>query len=215
LTGYLQKSSINQHIAAHDILLWKGGINAFSALVGVILQDINEPLSGELVVVPGGHKNLARIYGQSDAGYEHLLKNGENGLEVAKREQDESKSIGDTKNRCWKPPFHVIAKAGDVVIINWMLPHLVAPNTSPDIRYCIYFRVFTNYLVQEDFSKMHKRVSIALPFHDWAGMPGSCPQRGTGQPCRCLEMVRIRKRQTKTPHTPKKTIVHNAVFTLR
>jgi len=144
--------------------------------------------SGELVVIPGGHKNLARIYGQSDEGYEHLLKNGqERGLEIARQQQDK-----DQKNSQWKPPFHVTAKAGDAVIVNYMLPHVVAPNISPDIRYCVYFRVITTYLTEKDFSLRHKRVSLALPFHDWAGMPGSCPQRRTGRSCTCLDKVRIR-----------------------
>lgn len=36
---------------------------------------------------------------------------------------------------------HIIAKAGDVVILNYCLAHNVAPNISPHLRYNVYFRI--------------------------------------------------------------------------
>lgn len=40
-----------------------------------------------------------------------------------------------------EPVKHCIGKMGDVFIANYMTPHFIAPNFSPDIRYAVYFRM--------------------------------------------------------------------------
>jgi hypothetical protein len=38
-------------------------------------------------------------------------------------------------------PTELIAGAGDVVLSHYELPHSVAPNLSPNIRYAVYYRL--------------------------------------------------------------------------
>eukprot|EP00002_Diphylleia_rotans_P035466 TRINITY_DN7741_c0_g1_i1.p1 TRINITY_DN7741_c0_g1~~TRINITY_DN7741_c0_g1_i1.p1 ORF type:complete len:686 (+),score=119.64 TRINITY_DN7741_c0_g1_i1:69-2126(+) len=104
-----------------------GTIHNFTALVGVILQDIPDQMSGNLGVFPGGHHMMQ----------EHVQKNG-----FSKMLLDEQKGVERLPQDLPLPPVHqVVGKAGDMVICHYMLPHTVLPNTSPNIRYAIYFRI--------------------------------------------------------------------------
>jgi hypothetical protein len=38
-------------------------------------------------------------------------------------------------------PHQICAKAGDVILCHYQLAHTISPNTSPNIRYCVYFRL--------------------------------------------------------------------------
>jgi len=38
-------------------------------------------------------------------------------------------------------PYQIRVRPGDVVLAHHGMPHTVAPNHSPDIRYALYFRV--------------------------------------------------------------------------
>ena len=40
-----------------------------------------------------------------------------------------------------KNSHNCIGKAGDVFLANYMTAHFIAPNTSPYIRYAVYFRI--------------------------------------------------------------------------
>eukprot|EP00466_Bigelowiella_natans_P002226 jgi/Bigna1/82531/fgenesh1_pg.93_\ len=209
-----------------DGCVQKGEIHAFTALVGVLLQDIEEPMSGELVVYPGGHENMARLHGRPDdvlapitllriitlslyiakssstrnefptlilrytfvqfgvLGYRSLLRGGEHSFAIARQEMD-AESKREEKERKWRKPVHLVGKAGDVVILNFMTPHVVAPNVSGNIRYCVYFRLYTPLLPGREFWNKHRRVSLAIPFHDWMGMTSACPHlRQKGWPHR-------------------------------
>lgn len=162
-----------------------GEIHGFTALVGVLLSDIDEPLSGELVVHPGSHNHLARLYGRNKKNYELLREKGWDALDTAFKEQREGK---------WGAPAHFTGKAGDVVLANYWLAHTVAPNRSKNIRYAIYFRLHTSLLKQELFWKYHRPIAFAIPFHDWAGLASSCKARRAGRPdseCTCLADLQL------------------------
>ena len=38
-------------------------------------------------------------------------------------------------------PEPVLARAGDVVLCHYQLAHAAGPNTSPHVRYAVYFRL--------------------------------------------------------------------------
>jgi len=178
----------------HNAFTPKGEIHGFTALVGVLLSDVNEPLSGEFVVYPGSHYNLARIYGRDPTNLTLMRKEGTKSLEIAKKEQqsDDSKRGGNSK---WPAPVHFTGKAGDVIICNFLLAHNVAPNRSPNIRYAVYFRLHSTLFPEGKFWwKCFRPVAMALPWHDWGGLRDvSCPARQAGRPqkdCRCLEDIR-------------------------
>lgn len=101
-----------------------GDIRNFTALVGVVLQDVNQEFMGNLVVYPGSHWELQDHFQKN--GFDDLYCRGVDGL---------------PRNSFRKPPKHIRAKAGDVVILNYCLAHNVAPNVSPLLRYAVYFRV--------------------------------------------------------------------------
>ncbi|CAK9063091.1 unnamed protein product, partial [Durusdinium trenchii] len=58
---------------------------------------------------------------------------------------------------------HCTGKAGDVYIANYMTAHLVAPNTSSDIRYACYFR-FKGPGFNDD---LHQPASMLDPLLHW------------------------------------------------
>lgn len=104
-----------------------GELYPFSVLVGVFLSDVAERQSGNFVVFPSGHgvvQEYARDhrdgwfddegYGPPPMGLPPLALEG---------------------------PTEVIARAGDVVLTHYELPHSVAPNLSPNIRYAVYYRL--------------------------------------------------------------------------
>jgi len=98
----------------------------FTLLVGVMLSDVPEDNSGNLMVWPGGHLKL-----QS-----YVL------------ERNDPRAILETSLLDQPPdipldiaPTQICLDAGDAVVCHWMLPHSIAPNLSPNIRYAVYFRL--------------------------------------------------------------------------
>mmetsp|Transcript_23079 Transcript_23079/g.32246 ORF Transcript_23079/g.32246 Transcript_23079/m.32246 type:complete len:374 (+) Transcript_23079:75-1196(+) len=189
----------------HNAFTPKGEIHGFTALVGVLLSDVAEPLSGELVVYPGSHYNLARIYGREPANLTLMRKEGTKSLEIAKKEQ-QSEDSKRGRNSKWPTPVHFTGKAGDVVICNYLLAHNVAPNRSANIRYAVYFRVHSTLFPEGEFWKCFRPVAMANPWHDWSGLRDvSCPARQAGRHqkhCTCLEDIREEKRSCvgRVPH---------------
>lgn len=39
------------------------------------------------------------------------------------------------------PPEQILVNAGDIVLAHYQTAHSIAPNVSPHIRYCVYFRL--------------------------------------------------------------------------
>ena len=109
-----------------------GHINNFDCLVGVLLSDINKPLSGELCCWPGSHYKLAEYFTKNNGeNLENVYTHGNQALPTGKK----------TFQLFKKDPVHCIGKKGDVFLANYMTAHFIAPNTSPNIRYAVYFRV--------------------------------------------------------------------------
>ena len=63
-------------------------------------------------------------------------------------------------------PYHCVANEGDVILSNYMTAHFVAPNTSADIRYALYFRVKGQVFLQNQ-KKDHCPESMLDPWCHW------------------------------------------------
>ena len=96
----------------------KGRIMSFTALIGVALSDVGGPYAGNLTVWPGTHRLYETYFRQH--GPEALLEG--------------------MPNVPLPEPVHIVAQAGDVMLCHYELAHTAAPNTSPHVRYAIYFR---------------------------------------------------------------------------
>lgn len=101
-----------------------GVIHNFSALVGVVLQDVPEEHAGNLIVYPGSHWLLQDHF--RSGGLPAVEEKGDPGL---------------PRNLPFAAPVQVCARAGDVVVAHYQLAHAIAPNSSANIRYVVYFRV--------------------------------------------------------------------------
>ncbi len=127
----------------------RGEIRSFTMLVGVMLSDVTAPRSGNLVVWPGTH-HLYEDYFRS-RGPRSLL---EGMPEVALPE-----------------PVPVSGGAGDVVLCHYQLAHAAGPNTSPHIRYAVYFRI-----EHVDHGRQ-KWECLTEVWREWPGMAGVAGQR--------------------------------------
>jgi ectoine hydroxylase-related dioxygenase (phytanoyl-CoA dioxygenase family) len=96
-----------------------GSILSFTMLAGMVLSDVDGPDAGNLVVWPGSHRILE--------GY--FRARGPKSLLAGMPEID----LGQAEP--------VFARAGDVVLCHYQLAHAAGPNTSPHIRYAVYFRL--------------------------------------------------------------------------
>jgi hypothetical protein len=120
----------------------EGKIMNFTALVGVLLSDLPEGDSGNLVVWPGTH----RIYEQyfREHGPQSLLE----GMPQVELPQ----------------PVQITGSAGDVVLCHYQVAHGIAGNASPHVRYAIYFRL---YHVDHDALRWESMTDI---WREWEGM---------------------------------------------
>ena len=96
-----------------------GEIMSFTMLLGVLLSDLHGPYAGNLAVWPGSHHLYEQYF--RDHGPQALL--------------DGMPSVALPE------PVHLTGRAGDVVLCHYELAHGVAMNTSPHVRYAIYFRL--------------------------------------------------------------------------
>jgi hypothetical protein len=97
----------------------RGKVLSFTMLAGVMLSDVAAPSSGNLVVWPGTHHLYQDYFRQR--GPRSLLE-----------------GMPDVPLPL---PVPVTGRAGDAVLCHWQLAHGVGPNTSPHIRYAVYFRL--------------------------------------------------------------------------
>ncbi len=107
-----------------------GAVFNFDALVGIFLSEVKTPLSGELCCYPGSHTDLAAHAAKSGV----LLKMYKHGVKALPTGKATDKVLS-------RLPVPIFGRPGDVIIANHMVAHYVAPNTSPHIRYMVYFRV--------------------------------------------------------------------------
>jgi hypothetical protein len=96
-----------------------GEVRSFTLLVGVILSDVTGPGAGNLTVWPGSHRRYESYF--RDHGPKSLL--------------------GGMPPIALPDPVEVIGRVGDVVLCHYQLAHAVGANTSPHVRYAVYFRL--------------------------------------------------------------------------
>jgi Phytanoyl-CoA dioxygenase (PhyH) len=122
----------------------EGEINNFTALVGVVLSAVPHADMGNLVVWPGSHLQYEEYF--RARGPQALL---EGMPAVALRE-----------------PRQLTAEPGDAILCHYQLGHGIAANTSPHIRYAIYFR-----LKHVDHDSIHWECMTDI-WREWEGMQG-------------------------------------------
>jgi len=96
-----------------------GEVRSFTLLVGVILSDVTAPGAGSLTVWPGSH----RLYES------YFQDNGPRSL------------LGGMPPVALPDPVEVTGSVGDLVLCHYQLAHAVGANTSPHVRYAVYFRL--------------------------------------------------------------------------
>jgi len=96
-----------------------GEVRSFTLLVGVILSEVTGPGEGNLTVWPGSHRLYESYF--RDKGPQSLL--------------------GGMPPIALPDPVEVTGSAGDVVLCHYQLAHAVGANTSPHVRYAVYFRL--------------------------------------------------------------------------
>jgi len=97
----------------------RGQVLSFTMLAGIVLSDVDGPEAGNLVVWPGSHRVLEAYF--RERGPRSLLE-GMPKVELG-------------------TPEPVLARSGDVVLCHYQLAHAAGPNTSPHVRYAVYFRL--------------------------------------------------------------------------
>ena len=132
-----------------------GTIKNFDALVGVLLSDVEEPMSGELCVYPGSHTALTAHF--RERGLDDVRARGNEAL---------PKGAG-SDGVVGTAPTHCLGKAGDAFIANYMLAHFVAPNTAAEIRTAVYFRV---HGATFDDAVSHDPRPMMDAWTNWAGL---------------------------------------------
>lgn len=114
-------------------------------LLGVMLSDVAEPLSGNFTVWPGTHRTLER----------HFRQHG-----VQSLERGEVTATGIRLPR----PFPITGKPGDIVLAHYQLAHAASPNLSGDIRYMCFFRLSVRGLAN------HQVESMLDIWRDWPAL---------------------------------------------
>lgn len=120
----------------------EGTIRNFTMLVGILLSDVPQPLSGNFTVWPGTHHQYGAYF--REHGAESLLQ----GLPPIDMPQ----------------PVPVCGRRGDVILVHYELAHGISPNISPNIRYAIFFR-----LHHKDLSQSWQAPMQDIWLH-WPGM---------------------------------------------
>jgi len=97
----------------------KGSVLSFTMLAGVLLSDVLQPSAGNLVVWPGSH----RLY------EDYFRRHGPQSL------------LEGMPSVPLPEPAPVTGRAGDLVLCHYQLGHAAGSNTSPHVRYAVYFRL--------------------------------------------------------------------------
>lgn len=120
----------------------EGMIQNFTALIGVFLSDVPHDYMGNFTVWPGTH----RLYEQYFR--EHTPQSLLQGMPAVALPQ----------------ATQVKVRAGDAALCHYQLAHGIAGNSSPFIRYAIFFR-----LTHIDHDALHWECMTDI-WREWAGM---------------------------------------------
>jgi ectoine hydroxylase-related dioxygenase (phytanoyl-CoA dioxygenase family) len=120
----------------------KGEIRNFTALVGVVLSEIPHADMGNLTVWPGSHLQYEQYF----------------------RERGPQALLEGMPNVALSEPVQLTGESGDAVLCHYQLGHGIAGNSSPNIRYAIYFR-----LKHQDHDAIHWECMTDI-WREWAGM---------------------------------------------
>jgi hypothetical protein len=135
-----------------------GTVHNFSMLIGCLLSDVPEKMSGELCCYPGSHTALAEYFSQ-----------GKN-LKTLKQKGNKVLPTDKTQQLFTRPIFHGTGTAGTLFVANYLTAHFIAPNTAPFIRYAVYFRVSSpRHRAGQDKQGM-RSASMLDPWCDWEGL---------------------------------------------
>ena len=119
-----------------------GTIGNFTALAAIFLSDVPKPFAGNFTVWPGTHRLNGEFF--KEHGPESLLQ-GMPAVELPE-------------------PLQITGQAGDMVLAHYLLSHGCATNTSPHVRYAVFFR-----LTHVDHGSQ-KWESMADPWLQWEGI---------------------------------------------
>lgn len=145
----------------------KGAVGNFTALVGVCLQDCMDDLMGNFCVFPGEHHRIAEFFQQPGA-IDDVERRGDPAIRKVKLRREAQPTM---------------LRAGDVVIAHYCLPHTIAPNTSAEIRYMIFFRF--NAAAHSPGS--YRRAALADIWCDWKPMQAIRAAAGPALPVQPLQ----------------------------
>jgi Phytanoyl-CoA dioxygenase (PhyH) len=120
----------------------KGTIRNFTALVGVVLSEIPHADMGNLTVWPGSHVQYEQYF----------------------RERGPQALLEGMPNVVLSDPVQLTGEPGDAVLCHYQLGHGIAGNSSPNIRYAIYFR-----LSHVGHDTMHWECMTDI-WREWEGM---------------------------------------------
>ena len=122
-----------------------GVVYAHTLLLGVMLSDVDRPMSGNFTVWPGTHLKLERYF--RDHGVNSL-------------ERGDVTTSGIRLPR----PVPIRGKSGDIVLAHYQLAHAASPNLSDDIRYMCFFRLAVRGLAS------HRVESMLDIWRDWPAL---------------------------------------------
>ena len=139
----------------------------FTGFAVVYLSDVPTEYSGNFTVWPGSHLTVEQ----------HLEQQG---VDVLTR--------GCPQCDWPRPPVQVTGQAGDAVIAHHQLIHTAAPNTSPNIRYGIIFR-----LRHVDCGEFANKAYTDI-WHEWEGLHHLLPPERAS---RSNTEAKARRRRTR------------------
>jgi hypothetical protein len=125
-----------------------GGLDSFTMLVAVLLSDLPQENMGNFSVWPRSHRVLEEFFQQRS--FDDF--------------QQESRQLD------LGTPQQITGKAGDVVICHYQMAHGIAPNTSPFVRYAVFFRV------KHPQHNEQKPQQLSNLWLEWPGIDGGTAQ---------------------------------------
>ena len=119
---------------------------------------------GELLVYPGSHEALSAHLRTHPSELEKLRTIGSEHLPTGE----------GTDAMFTRPVAHCTGRAGDAFIVNHMTAHLIAPNTSSEIRYKVYFRLSGPTFERRKAAGGGNVHAMLSPWLHWEGLQRRC-----------------------------------------